>query len=104
MQPLGAVEQEVKSELEFELLVTAGADAGEVALRGSRCDGEDVRVPLGELAGHCLQRLRAEGLRRAAFRLVEHLGAEPPDAVAQGVHDVMREIGGEAAGAEAAGH
>ena len=66
MQPFGAVEQEVECELEPELLVTAGADTGEVAFGSGRRDGQDVRVLLGELAGHRLQRQQA-GANAAAL-------------------------------------
>src|SRR3954451_18910285 len=104
VQSLGAVEEQVESELELELLIAAPADPGEVAARRGHGDLQDVRVPLRELGRHRLLGLRGQGWRAGVGRFVEELGAEPPDAVAQGVHHVVDQVDRETAGPERPGH
>src|SRR5262249_20753045 len=91
-QPFEAVEEQVERELEFERLVAARADRGQVALGRRHGNLDDVGIPLRHLVERRRRRVRA-----AALPVVEKLTGEAPHAVAKGVHDVVREIGGEAA-------
>ena len=98
-EPARHVQQQVQRELELELVVAPRADDRVVGVRGGHGDLGDVGKAGRQLAGHGLPHLRVDRGRGGVELL-----AEPQDAAAHGVHDVMGEADREAAFAEQPDH